>query len=253
MRQRLSRLAMLVTTAFLVGGAGPGTANSAAPPLRFSQAAVFLELNDTDGDLGIHAAIDGESWTDLEIEGPGDSELLDIHGRGRMRAQGLTQLSFESAEPSFDELDPADFFRRFPEGRYEIEGRTQEGGTIAGTAVLSHVLAAPPENVLINGAPAAESCDAESLPTVSAPVTIQWDRVTRSHPGIGKTGPIKVVLYQLFVEGNGFNLGLDLSPTVTQFRVPVGLTEPGQEFKFEIIARTTAGNNTAVESCFRLH
>jgi hypothetical protein len=144
MRQRLSRLAMLVTTAFLVGGAGPGTANSAAP-LRFSQAAVLLELNDTDGDPGIHAAIYGESWTDLEIEGPGDSELLNIHGRGRMRAQGLTQLSFESAEPSFDELDPADFFRRFPEGRYEIEGRTQEGGTIAGTAVLSRARGAPGE------------------------------------------------------------------------------------------------------------
>jgi len=26
----------------------------------------------------------------------------------------------------------------------------------------------------------------------------------------------------------------------------------GSQFKFEVIARTTAGNNTAIESCFRV-
>ena len=35
-----------------------------------------------------------------------------------------------------------------------------------------------------------------------------------------------------------------------QFQVPTGITDHGGEFKFEIIARTTAGNNTAMESCF---
>jgi hypothetical protein len=221
-------------------------------PQRFSEAALFLELNHTDGDLGLHASIDGEPWTDLEIEGPDDRPLLNLVSRGRLRAQGLTQLSFESAEPPFDELSPAAFFRRFPAGRYEIEGRLQDGSTIESTAVLSHVLAAPPENVRISGMPAAENCDATPLPTVSAPVVIDWDPVTRSHPEIGKTGPIAVSLYQVFVEGEGGSLGVDLPPTVTEFEVPSAVIGLGEEFKFEIIARTAAGNNTAIESCFRV-
>src|SRR5918996_3502992 len=104
--------------------------------IRFAEAELFLELNDTDGDLGIHASIDGEPWTDLEIEGPDDRRLLNIFSRGRLRKQGLTQLAFESAEPPFDELDPADFFRRFPEGKYEIEAVRQGGGTFESTVHL---------------------------------------------------------------------------------------------------------------------
>jgi hypothetical protein len=249
---RFPALPLLILMVTLLLGAALLPAARAQPSVRFSEAELFFELNDTDGDLGIHASIDGEPWTQLEIEGPNERSLLNIVSSGRLRRQGLTQLFFESAEPSFDELDPADFFRRFPEGRYEIEGRAQDGGTIESTAVLSHVLAAPPENILLSGVPAAESCDDEPLPTVTVPVIIQWDPVTISHPEIGKQGPIRVSRYQLFVEREGVKLSLDLPPTVTEFEVPMGVTALGQEFKFEIIARTTTGNNTAVESCFRL-
>jgi hypothetical protein len=199
MTRRMSRLFVLplVTVALLVSAATLVPDVRAQRPQRFSEAELFFELNDTDGDLGIHASIDGEPWTDLEIEGPGDRTLLDIFSRGQLRTQGMTQLFFESAEPSFDELNPADFFRRFPEGLYEIEGRSQAGGTIESTAVLSHVLAAPPENILVSGAPAAETCDTEPLPMVSAPVIIDWEPVTRSHPEIGKAGSIKVSRYAL--------------------------------------------------------
>lgn len=241
-----------VGTVLLLAGAAVMTTARIQPPQRFSEAAIFLELNDTDGDLGIHASIDGEEWTDLEIEGPHDLRLLDLITRGRLRTQGLTQLSFESAEPPFDELSPAEFFRRFPEGRYEIEGRTQGGAEIESTAVLSHVLAAPPANILLSGVLAAESCDAEPLPTIGSPVVIRWDPVAQSHPEIGRQGPIKVDRYQLFVEGEGVTLSLDLPPAVTEFEVPEALTALAREFKFEIIVRTTTGNNTAVESCFRV-
>jgi hypothetical protein len=217
---------------------------------RFTEAEIFLELNDTDGDLGIHTSIDGNPWTALEIEGPDERQLLNIVSAGRLRSQGLTQLFIESAEPPFDELSPAEFFARFPEGRYEIEGLAQDEGTIAGRAVLPHVLAAPPEHILVSGVPSAESCDAPHLPMVSPPVVIDWDPVTKSHPDIGKAGRIRVSRYQLIIEGEGVTLGLDLPPTVTEFEVPADVTALGTDFKFEIIVRTNAGNNTAVESCF---
>jgi hypothetical protein len=46
---------------------------------------------------------------------------------------------------------------------------------------------------------------------------------------------------------------VDLPPTVTRFTVPSGVTNLAREFKFEIIARATNGNNTAVESCYRVN
>jgi hypothetical protein len=236
--------------------AGAGVVTAAVPgaqttPRRFSQAEIFVELNDTDSDLGLHAAIDGETWTRLEIEGPGELPLLDLITRGRLSAQGLTQLAFESAEPPFEELSPARFFRRFPEGRYEIEARAQDGTEIEGVATLSHVLAAPAENVLVSGQPAAENCDAV-LPQVHPPVVIQWDPVTTSHPDVGRQGPLTIAKYQFFVERAGVTLSLDLPPNVTRVEIPQLVTSGGREFKFEIIARTTRGNNTAIESCFRL-
>jgi hypothetical protein len=246
---RVSVLPVLIVTASAsaVWMMAPIRAQS---PHRFSEAQIFLELNNTDGDLGIHASIDGGPWTDLEIEGPNGRSLLNILSAGKLRSQGLTQLFFESAEPPFDELPPAEFFRRFPEGRYEIEARTQDGGTLAGTDFLSHVLAAPPDNISLSGAVAADSCDDEPLPIVSTPLTIRWDPVTQSHPEIGRRGAIKIAGYQLFVERPGVKLSLDLPPTVTSFEVPAGVTSLGNDFKFEIIARTDTGNNTAIESCF---
>ena len=241
----------LLTLALLLGGvAALRSAGQVEPAPAFTEAEIFLELNDTDGDLGIHGSIDGGPWTSLEIEGPHERRLLDIVSRGRLRTQGMTQLAFESAEPSFDELTPQDFLRRFPEGRYEIDGRTQDGREIEAIAVLSHVLAAPAK-ILVSGTPAAEECDV-SVPLVTTPVVIDWDPVTTSHPAIGKSGPVHISRYQLFVERDDVKLSLDLPPTVTEFRVPAGVIALGKQFKFEVIARTTTGNNTAVESCFRV-
>jgi len=241
--RRSSGLTLTFAIAVLVlGAASVGIAQ------RFSEAQIFLELNDTDDDLGIHASIDGEAWTSLKIIGP-EGLLLDIFTREGIRTQGLTQLSFESAEPPFDELSPARFFRRFPEGRYAISARALNGSSIRGAASLSHVLAAPPENILLNGVPAADSCD-DPLPTVIAPVTIDWDPVTESHPSVGKQGPVRIVQYQLFVEGEGPHLAITLPANITQFDVPTAVTDGGTQFKFEIISRASTGNNTAIESCF---
>ena len=69
--------------------------------IPFDEAELFFELNNTDGDLGIHALIDGEAWKKLEIEDPREREILDVSVRGRLRRQGLTEIFFESAEPVF--------------------------------------------------------------------------------------------------------------------------------------------------------
>jgi hypothetical protein len=238
-------LAVMVSLALAIT---PQTVQAA----EFEEAQLFFELNHTDGDLGIHGKVDGGPYSRLEIEDPNERTILVLRAGGRLARQGLTELFFESAEPTFDELPPAEFFRRFPEGTYEIDAVHLKGEEIEGAVVLSHVLAAPAGNITVNGIPAAENCDAPSLPTVSEPVIIDWDPVTTSHPTIGKSGPVEIVRYQFVVERDGVAINVDLPPTVTQFEVPADILALGDEFKFEIIARTATGNNTAIESCFTL-
>lgn len=103
-----------MATAFLTPAATTWAGDNEIP---FSVANVFLELNDTDGDLGIHALIDGQ------------------------RQQGLTELFFESAEPPFDELPPETFFRRFPEGEYEVEGMALDVALAGASNALNQVAA----------------------------------------------------------------------------------------------------------------
>jgi len=248
----------MVTAALIVGAAAPaGWAQENDAAIPFGEAHLFLELNDTDGDLGIHALIDGDAWKRLEIEDPNEQAMLDIRVLGRLRRQGLTELFFESAEPSFDELTPAQFLRRFPEGLYEIGGTTLEGEELESTAELSHVMPAPADNITISGIPAAENCDADPLPSVSGPVIIDWDPVTGSHPEIGTPGvPVAVDKYQLVVEREEPTLlifNVELPADVTRFRVPSGFIDLGDAFKFEIVVKGAGtGNQTAVESCFEV-
>jgi hypothetical protein len=250
-RIRHMRLFTLLVFALALGSlTAPIVASRDRPSQPFAQAELFVELNDTDGDLGLHAAIDGGTWTLLAVDDPRDRPLLGIVSAGRLRSQGLTQLAFESQEPSFDELDPAVFLRRFPEGIYEIEALAQGGGTFRSEVRLSHVLAAPPEST-VNGQPAVP-CDASVLPIVASPVLIDWEPVTESHPEIGKTGPVTISRYQFFVERGDTKLSTDLLPTVTEFEIPTSITSAGGVWKFEIIARTSTNNNTAIESCFRM-
>jgi len=245
------RLLRLLAIPLALGSLAAALSARQGPTPQFAVAELFFELNDTDGDLGIHSAIDGGTWTSLDVEGPRDRVLLGIVSKGSLRSQGLTQLAFESAEPNFEELDPAAFFQRFPEGLYEISAVAQGGGTFVSKVKLSHVMAAPAE-ATVSGLPTAEDCDAADLPEVVGPVVIDWEPVTESHPDIGNAGQVKISRYQFFVEQGAIKLSLDLPPTVTEFEIPTSITDLGGVFKFEIIARTSTGNNTAVENCFRM-
>lgn len=228
--------------------------------LEFDEAQIYLELNDTDGDLGIHGLIDGDAWKSLEIEGPDGRVLLNAWVRGALREQGMTEFFFESDEPSFDELSPEEFFERFPEGSYDIEGVTLDGEELDGEIELSHVLAAPPANITVNGEAAAADCDAE-LPVVSEPVTLDWDAVTQSHPTLGTTG-VAVTVQQYEVVGEIEREGetpevlvfkADLPAGVTAFEFPEDFTGLADgEIKFEIVTKLDNGNQTAAESCFEL-
>ena len=230
----------------------------------FEEADVYAELNNTDGDLGFHGLVDGDAWKKLTIRDPNHKELVTAKVKGQMKRQGLTEFFFESAEPSFDDLSPEEFFDRFPEGTYIVEGVTLDGTLLENTDLFWHVMPAPPEP-LINGLPMAIQCDEDEpgydITEVEAPVTVAWADVVTSHPTIGTVGTIEVARYQfvveveLEVEGEEFTsvYSVDLPPDVTSMSIPQEILDLGDEFKYEILVKeATGGNQTAVESCFEL-
>jgi len=239
--------------------------------IPFDEAELFFELNNTDGDLGIHALIDGEPWKRLVIEDPRERKMLDVRVNGRLRRQGLTEIFFESAEPVFDELPPWRFFRRFPAGTYEIEGITLEGDELESEVELTHVMPAAPAKATVNGnsdafLDAPDNCvevdedDGGDLPTISGDVTVEWDPVTTSHPTIGESGSdIEIIRYQVVAEWedddeNVFVSSIDL-PAPENVNEPMSVTfpedffRPDTEVKFEVLVREASYNQTAVESC----
>jgi len=258
---RMLAILLIPVVALFLGAAAPevwADDDDDDEEIPFDEAQIFFELNNTDGDLGIHAKIDGEGWKRLRIEDPRERKMLDIRVKGRLRKQGLTELFFESAEPTFDELDPEDFFNRFPEGEYEIEGITLDGEELESEVMLTHVMPAPPEPT-VNGVPAAEDCDVDPLPAVSAPVTIAWDPVTMSHDEIGESGvPLvgdhAVVNYEVVVEidETRWVTSIILPPSATSFVVPQEILDLSDEIKFEVLVREASYNQTAVESCFEI-
>lgn len=226
--------------------------------IEFDEAHVFFELNNTDGDLGIHALIDGEPWKRLRIEDQNERRILDVKVKGRLRRQGLTEIFFESAEPTFDELSIAEFFNRFPEGTYDIEGITLEGDELESETDITHAMPAPP---VINTFSYDANCDDESFVEVSEPVVIGWEPVVTTHPDPRYPqgfDDFAIYNYQVVVE---VEIGEDEFPSVLSVILPPGVTEmtipqefidQGDEFKYEVLAREESFNQTAIESCFVL-
>ena len=192
-KRSMARSNVVVLTALaVVSVAMLQTAYADEDEIPFGEAEVFFELNDTDGDLGIHSSIDGEGWQRLRIEDPRERTMLDIRPRGRLRRQGLTQLFFESTEPPFDELAPDVFFRLFPEGVYEVSGKTLQGEEMESEATVTHAMPAPPGNLTVNGAPLPEDCDDGPVPVVLAgqEILVEWDPVETTHEELGQSAEI---------------------------------------------------------------
>ncbi|MCI4567068.1 fibronectin type III domain-containing protein [Lysobacter sp. CFH 32150] len=205
-------------------------------PIQFSKARILIELNDTAQDAGIQMLIDGEGWEALEVIGPnGRGTMLEIEASSSVGLIGVTELFFESAEPSLQDLPLEDLLVLFPAGKYLIEGRTVEGQRMVGTTVLSHDIPAGPHVVT----PTAGGI------TDHNNTVIDWDPV--ADPPGGKIGGYQVIV-ELPEPLRIFSV--DLPATVTAVKVPAQFLQPGTDYKFEVLAVTKSHNQTITESTF---
>jgi hypothetical protein len=230
----------MISTATLIAVAGIARGEDG---LTFSKAQIYVEFNASAQDVGIQVLLDGEPWKRVRVLDPRERPLLDIVARRNVRTQGLTELFFESSEPSLDELPLPEFLARFPEGEYEFQGRTLSGAEIEGEATLSHLIPAGPE-ILSPVSPTDEP------PVVDpANLTIEWVPVTESIDG----EPVEIVEYQVIVEQEDplRVFGIHVPASVTSLAIPPEFfLLPGTLHKFEVLAIERNRNQTITEGEF---
>src|SRR5262245_52252364 len=71
---------------------------------QFSAAKIIFEVNASAQDGGIQIFVDGTGWKRLEVFDPAGRKIFDVFGSSSIGATGVTELFFESAEPSFADL-----------------------------------------------------------------------------------------------------------------------------------------------------
>jgi hypothetical protein len=198
-------------------------ADETGPSRPFADAQLFFELNSTDNDLGLQLFLDDEGWRRVRVLDPRSDELLEIAAGGRLARLGITELRFESEEPSPDEV-----LALFPPGTYRFRGRTVEGELLASRVTLSHELPAAPTFTPDDGA-VVDAGDA----------VVEW-----SAPGAEKV--------EIIVESDALEDVLDvtLAAAKRRLRVPRQFLTPGEEYKIEVIAIAESGNRTLAESTF---
>ena len=242
---RMLPVFLISVVALILAAAAPeGWAKSEIP---FSRAKMIIEFNSTANDVGVQVLLDGEPWQSLQIESPNRRTILDIRASMSLREQGLTELFFESSEPSLDEVPLAKFLARFPEGTYKFDGKTIDRQEIEGEATFTHVIPAGP---VIVSPKEGDEVDPKNL-------VISWEAVTTKIEGSGE-GDLVIVAYQVIVERtDNDQLGTALrtfdiklppsSRPIQSVTVPPEFLEPGTEYKFEVLAIEAGGNQTITE------
>lgn len=162
MRRAKTFLITVTTAALALGFAAPSVSQ-----FWLEETAIFIEINDTDGDAGIQLFFDGEGWDTMQFKDPSGNVLLEILGENRIGMQGLTEGFFESAEPSFDVQTLQELLDLFPEGLYKFSGRTSDGESLGGAARLTQAI--PDAPVLISPAED-ETVDRDN-------VVVRWEKV----------------------------------------------------------------------------
>lgn len=141
--------------------------------VELDECEVFIEYNSTDGDFGVHFFWDGDPWKWMTVWNEHLWPVLKVGTGDNVRAQGLTEGFFESAEPTLDELSFQEFLERFPEDDYRFRGRTLDWKRLVCETEFTHVIPCPFD-------PEAEETEIEVTwdPDTST-LSVEWDEVTK--------------------------------------------------------------------------
>ncbi len=190
----------------------------------FDIAQVFFELNTTDNDMGFQVFLDAEGWDRVTLTDPRGNQVTRLLAEGKLAEIGITELRFESAEPS-----PAAVRSRFPSGEYIFRGHTVEGATLVSRARLNHFLLPAPTFSPRNG----QLVDKDNT-------VVRWNAPNADR--------VEIIIENTDL---GHVLDVTVSGSTTRLTVPPQFLRRGREYKIEILAIADNGNRTIAESTFR--
>jgi hypothetical protein len=205
--------------------------------IPLADAKIRIEINATDGDAGIQMFLDGEGWSQCQVSDPNGVPVVTIQASGSVGGQGITELFFESAEPSFEDQPLETLLALFPTGKYQFDCITTEGQTLKRSATLTHRLPAGPVVHPVQLSPS---------------VVIDWEPVEEPFQEGGD--PVVIAGYEVIVERltDGRKFSITLSAAVTSVTVPAEFIQPSTQYKGEVLAieASGGGNQTITEFLF---
>jgi hypothetical protein len=224
-------------------------ATGSASTIPLKDAKLNIEHNATDRDTGFQGFIDSEGWQRLTVTGPA-GDVLAFEGRGALGDLGLTELFFETVEPTNKATSIKRMLAKLPAGKYTIAGPAQENGKsmgeTSGKAWLTHDIPRGPKLI----SPGADA----TVPVRG--VVAEWMPVKRTITG----KPVKIIAYQLIIErdidphrhmSGKLGLSMYLPPSVTRIEVPDGFLQRGTSYNWEVLAIERSGNQTLSSGSFR--
>lgn len=213
--------------------------------MPFNEADLFFEENATAGDLGIHFAIDHASedaWRRVTIFFPNGERFINARAGGSEAEIGVTGLFSESAEPSYDNLPRDEFLEMFPEGEYTFVGWTINGNMLVSTDVLTHNIPLEPVSI---------TPEEGDIVDYDRPLIIRWRRTPDPAPPESVIISYEVIVTKEQEDEPKRVISVQLLPTQRSVRIPVEFLEPDKNYKYEIVAKETSGNQTITEVAFR--
>ncbi len=202
-----------------------GTPTPQRPAGRFKEEAITIEYTATNGEAALKLQAETEvAFEAVELRSPFGGTVLEMRGPG---GQPLVLSGFvlESRETTLDEL-----VATYPDGLYDLRGRSTDGRALVGRAKLSHRMPATPDLLF----------PSEGLAGVSTKdLEVRWT----PDPAVAR---YRVVLEQ----GDNDGLSVELPAGSSSLRVPEGVLRPGTETLVEIGAVGPEGNCTLVEAVF---
>ena len=250
-RARTALTITLVTLLAAACGSDDENGSEAACPTEggeLADAKLYIEHNATDADTGVHALLAAEGWTELCVTDPNGNRLIVADPQGQLGDLGLADLFWESREPENAEYSIEDLKADFPEGDYLVSAIDFEGNPLAGTALFTHDIPAPPTIT----APPGLVEDAESAgEVILSPegFEVRWEPVTETIDG----EPLTVTAYEVIVTDDEFEdphgfaqpiYDVHVRPDVTSLAVPPEFFEPGTIYEIEVLVLEESGNQT---------
>lgn len=254
---------------------GMVTALTAGAGVKYDEFLEYIEVNASDGDIGMHGLIDGDAWLLLKLFDSEWDRGLKARATDDFEEQGLTEFFFESAEPPCwwedgvdwepdDVVTLEEFLDRFEAGRYRARGETLDGELIHGHTIVTHNVPAAPKDpqvaieidedgdldVDISWQPGDDlgRCQfpAGLIPDPKDVEVVLWEIAVE--PADDEDLPVEFSKYTVQLPGSVENLEVDVPEAFLEAYLDAGVTE----FKFEIGAREESGNQTFTEGEFEI-